>query len=203
MTEMAMSPADVQAVTGGNNDGMFGGNGVFGLILIFFILAMAGGGFGWGGNGNAATQADIVNGFNFNSVDNELRQIGNGIAQSNFATSQQLRQMQDAQAACCCDLRVANVENRYASERNTCNIIQAVHQDGEATRALINANTMQELRDRLEQAEREKLQLYTQLGTKSAVAEVVGELRPCAKPCYLTCSPYTTNYGGGFCGVGY
>lgn len=194
MTEMAMSPADIQAVTNGNGrGGMFGGEGIWGFILVFFILAIAGNSFGLGGNNGAITRTDLADSFNFNSVDNELRQIGNGIAQSNFATSNEIRNLATAQAECCCNLRTGILENRYAAERNTCDVVNAIHSDGEATRALINANTMQELRDRLEQAEREKLQLYTQLGTKSAVAEVIGELRPCAKPAYITCSPYTTN----------
>ena len=197
MTEMAMSPADIQAVTGGNSDGMFNGNGIWGFILIFFILALAGGGFGFGGNNNAATQADIVNGFNFNTVDNELRQIGNGIAQSNYSLSNELSTFRMENARCCCDTQKQLLENRYLDERNTCNIINAVRADGEATRALINQNTMQELRDKLEQKEREKLATQFQLSQANQTSNIVNELRPCAKPAYITCSPYVSNGCGG------
>lgn len=198
MTEMAMSPADVRAVTS-NNGGMMGGEGLWGFILIFFILAIAGGGFGLGGNNGALTRADLTAGFNFNSVDNQLRQIGNGIAESTFAVTNQLNQMQAAQAACCCDTRVGILENRYAGERNTCDVMQAIHADGEATRALINANTMQELRDRLEQSEREKLASQYQLSQNAQSERIINAIRPCPVPSYPSCSPYTANV----CGCGF
>ncbi len=75
----------------------------------------------------------------------------------------------------------------------------AIHAEGEATRALINANTMQELRDRLEAKDRELLTANFQLSQQAQTASIVGELRPCAKPAYITCSPYTTANNCGFC----
>ena len=43
-----MTPADVMAMTRNNdNDGFFGGNGFYGIIVLFFIFALfGGGGFG-------------------------------------------------------------------------------------------------------------------------------------------------------------
>lgn len=99
MTEMAMSPADVRAVTSGNG-GMMGGEGIWGFILIFFILAIAGGGFGFGGNRGALTRADLNDGFNFNNMSRQLMGVSNGIAESTFAVTNQLNQMQAAQAQC-------------------------------------------------------------------------------------------------------
>ena len=57
--------------------------------------------------------------------------------------------------------------------------------EGQATRALIEHNTIQELRDRLGVAN-------NALTTQTIVNNVVGEIRPIPKPAYLTCSPYTS-----------
>ena len=81
---------------------------------------------------------------------------------------------------------------RYEGAQNTCAITNAIHAEGEATRALINANVMQELRDKLEARDRDIMIRDFQLSQLSQTASLVGELRPCAKPAYITCSPYTT-----------
>ena len=81
---------------------------------------------------------------------------------------------------------------RYEGAQNTCAITNAIHAEGEATRALINANTMQELRDKLEARDRDVMVRDFQLSQLSQTASLVGELRPIAKPAYITCSPYTT-----------
>ena len=68
---------------------------------------------------------------------------------------------------------------------------------------MINANTMQELRDRLEAKDRDLIVANMQLSQQAQTANLIGELRPCAKPAYITCSPYTTaTTGYGACGCG-
>lgn len=91
---------------------------------------------------------------------------------------------------------------RYEGAQNTCAITNAIHAEGEATRALINANVMQELRDKLEARDRDILVRDFQLSQLAQTSSLIGELRPCAKPAYITCSPYTpTSYGCGSCGI--
>jgi hypothetical protein len=51
---------------------------------------------------------------------------------------------------------------------------------------------MQDLRDKLEARDRDILARDFQLSQLSQTANLVNELRPCAKPAYITCSPYTT-----------
>ena len=91
---------------------------------------------------------------------------------------------------------------RYENARNTCEITNAIHAEGEATRALINANTVQELRDRLEARDREVMVRDFQLSQQAQNAYLINEIRPCAKPAYITCSPYTTSSFGCGCGAG-
>ena len=108
-----------------------------------------------------------------------------------------------ASQACCCETNRNIDAVRYEAAKNTCEITSAIHAEGEATRALINSNTMQELRDRLEARDRELMTANFQLSQQAQTAALVGELRPCAKPAYITCSPYTTSgfYGGFGCGA--
>lgn len=101
---------------------------------------------------------------------------------------------------CCCELGAKIGEVRFDAAQNTCAITNAIHAEGEATRALINANTMQELRDKLEARDREILARDFQLSQQAQNATLINELRPCAKPAYITCSPYTSAPNcGAFC----
>ena len=58
---------------------------------------------------------------------------------------------------------------------------------------------MQALRDKLEERDRELMAAQLQLGNISQTQTLINELRPCARPAYITCSPYTTP---GYCGCG-
>ena len=91
---------------------------------------------------------------------------------------------------------------RAENYKNTCEITNAIHAEGEATRALINANTMQELRDRLEATRGEIMVRDFQLSQLSQTSNIVNTLRPTPIPAYITCSPYTTtsNYNYSGCG---
>lgn len=74
----------------------------------------------------------------------------------------------------------------------------AIKEDGAATRALITQNTIQDLRDRLEARDREILARDNQLSQQAQSAYLVDQLRPCAKPAYITCSPYQASYPFGY-----
>ena len=101
---------------------------------------------------------------------------------------------------CCCETNRNIDAVRYEGAQNTCAITNAIHAEGEATRALINANMMQELRDKLEARDRDVLVRDFQLSQQAQSAALLGELRPVSKPAYITCSPYAaTNYG--VCGI--
>lgn len=92
---------------------------------------------------------------------------------------------------------------RAENYKNTCDIINAIHADGEATRALMNAQTIQDLRDRLEARDRDLLTANFQLSQQAQSANIISSLQPTPKPAYLTFSPYFAyNYGGCGCGCG-
>ena len=66
-----------------------------------------------------------------------------------LATQQLSRQISDS--CCATNRNIDALANQMTMD--TCAIKEAIFRDGEATRALINANTMQELRDKLNAAE--------------------------------------------------
>lgn len=103
-----------------------------------------------------------------------------------------------AQQNCYCEIKGGIKDLSAEGYRNTCEITTAIHAEGKATRALINSNTMQELRDKLADRDRELQTANFQL---SQTAALVGTLRPFPQPAYITCSPYQS--ANGTCGSSY
>lgn len=199
MMDNGISPADIAALTKTGNDNEFGG-GVGWIILLFiFLLAIGGGGgfFGGGGAAEQATQADIQRGFDTNTIVNKLDSLGDGICSLGYENAQLSNNIQASVAAlgaqmqqCCCETNRNIDAVRYEAAKNTCDITSAIHSEGEATRALITQNTMQELRDQLQTAQ-------FQLSQQAQNSTLISALRPFPIPSYNTCSPYTAS--NGFC----
>lgn len=90
------SLSDIAAATGNgrNNDGMFGGDGSWWIIVLFIFAFFGWGNNGWGNNGNgggyvatAATQADIQRGFDNSAVISKLDGINNGLCDGFYAVN--------------------------------------------------------------------------------------------------------------------
>lgn len=215
------TPTDAIALqrSNGYGDDMWGGNGVWWLLILFALFA---GGNGWGNNRNndngawalaamqqgSLTRADLCQEFNFNNLENGVRGLERGICDLGYASLNQTNQLaaqiaesRFAQQNCCCETN-RNIDSlRFQSERNACDIVNAIHVDGEATRALINANTMQDLRDKLADRDRDLQTANFQLSQQAQNTYLVNQLRPCPIPAYLSCSPYQSfpnGYGNGF-----
>ena len=221
MTDTGISLSDIAAVTRGAEaeEGM---GALWNNPFIYLIWMWAMRSFnGWGGEnpgalamGQYATQADIQRAFDtntlvqkldglssglcdgfyavntgmlngFNGIQRDLctgfNAVNNGIAENRFAAQQ-----------CCCETN-RNIDNvRFENAKNTCDITSAIHAEGEATRALIQANTVQELRDRLEARDRDLLTANFQLSQQAQNATLINAIKPCPIPAYITCSPYAT-----------
>lgn len=199
MDNGSISPADIAALTkGGAGDGDMGGVGWI-ILLFIFLLAIGGGGSGVFGGGDRATNADIQRGFDTNSIMNKLSSIGDGICSLGYENAQLSNGIQSSVSTlgaqmqqCCCETNRNIDAVRYEAAKNTCDITSAIHAEGEATRALITQNTMQELRDQLQTAQ-------FQLSQQAQNSTLINALRPFPIPAYNTCSPYTASNGFG-CG---
>lgn len=159
------SLADIRAATGANEDGWGGGGAWWIIILFLFMFGMGGGGWGWGNRGNdALTRAEMQQGFDTQEITRKLDGINYGICDGFYAqnttmlngfagVTSAVRDAQFAAQQCCCETNRNIDAVRYDAQKNTCDITTAIHAEGEATRALIQKNEMQNLRDRLQQME--------------------------------------------------
>lgn len=141
-------------------------------------------------------QRDLCQGFGNNGreIMESRYQLGEAIAANRFAAQQ-----------CCCEQLRALDGVKAENYRNTCDITTAIHNEGELTRALINANTMQDLRDKLADRDRDLQTANFQLSQQAQSANLIHALRPFPQPAYLTVSPYESArgaYGYNGCGNG-
>ena len=214
-----LSAADIMAMTkdDGQNNWI---NNPFIYLVWLALLGGNGGLFGRNDRGDCATQgaltrSDMYEGFNNQDVNNQLRGITYGLSDGFYAVNtgmlngfngiqRDLCQGFNAVTSgisnlgyqmsnCCCGIERNIDAVRYEAAQNTCQITNAIHQEGEATRALINANTVQELRDKLEARDRDILSRDFQLSQLNQNATLINAIKPCPIPAYITCSPYATN----------
>jgi len=173
---------DINRGNYGYGDGFgFGGSGIW----LFAILALL-----WGGNGafgnnlgyRTATAEDVHNGFNFNDLQNQNRDIINaisaGTAQSVATTNQlyhdtiaafndkyselqrdvaglavgQANLLAKENECCCNTLRAIDGVN-YNQAINTAAIKEAILLDGQKTRELITTNKIEALQDKVNKLE--------------------------------------------------
>lgn len=206
------SLADIRAATDHDNDG-FDGQGSWFWIVVLFLFMFGFGGNGFGRNNDGAlTRADLCQDFNFNDLQNGVRGIQNGLCDGFYAQNttmlngfsslgNQIAENRYASQNCCCETNRNIDAVRAENYKNTCEVVNAIRSDGEATRALINSNTMQNLRDRLTAKDQELQTANFQLSQQAQSAALISTLRPFPQPAYITCSPYTAGNGFG-CGLG-
>lgn len=201
---------------GGMGYGMGGLEGLIGLAAVALIFGGGwgggfGGGFGGGGNGVAA----IYGAQQFTQLDNGIRAVQNGICDSTFAlnnsvkdgfysvnsnissalcnTTYELASKIDANRfaaqQCCCETQRAIDSVKYGASQNTCDIITAIHAEGEATRAQMTQNTIQALRDKLNDKDRDIQTRDFQLSQLAQNSYLVNTLNPAPIPAYTVQNP--------------
>ena len=169
------SLSDLAAVSK-DNDG-WGGGGAWWIIILFLFVFMGGGWGGFNRQGEfgqyatAASQQEILFGQHFGQLNDRITNVGNGLctlgyemqgnigqlgrevalaqAGTNTAIMQTGNSIQGQIAQCCCDNRLATANLSAQMDRQTCDITTAIHAEGEATRALMQANELQALRDKV------------------------------------------------------
>lgn len=205
------------------NDGMFGGDGWWAIIIFALIFGWGGNGFGWGGNngrdGGCASQADVraavdqqtliskldQNTYGLatstydlnNTLMNGFHGVDNAVCQLGYQTQQGFNNLGHQISDCCCGVQrsIDGINYNLATQTNA--IQNAMCNN---TRDIIenqNCNTRSIL-DFLVQDKISTLQAENQnLKLAASQAALVNELRPCAKPAYITCSPFQSAYGFG------
>lgn len=211
------------------NDGMFGGDGWWAIIIFALIFGWGGNGFGWGGNNGrdgypCATQADVRAAVDQQTLISKLDQqtyglasstydinntlmngfhgVDNAVCQLGYQTQQGFNTLGHQISDCCCTTQRAidGVNYNLATQSNA--IQNAMCNN---TRDIIenqNCNTRSILdflvQDKISALQAENQNLKLQASQAAQNQFLVNELRPCAKPAYITCNPYTASYGFGY-----
>lgn len=209
------SLSDIAAATGnGRNDGMWGGDGAWWLIL-FILFGMFGwGGFGGGYGGSGATntpgfqgwatRSDIDAALSTNGIENGIQNISTQLCNGFNTLGSQM-------ANCCCDLKQGQGEINYNMAAQT-NILQNTVNNG--FRDVIENQTagVQRIIDTITQDKIQSLQTelqsaQLQLSNAAQTNNIINALRPTPTPSYPVMSPYTSiinptgfTFGAGNCG---
>lgn len=156
---MYMPVAPAYGGYGGGNDGFFGGNGAWFILILLALFGWGGNGFGgnWGGNGGAGNdiqrgfdQAALTNGINgiqtamCNGFAGVNQAVSNGFAQAEIAAnSRQMADMnqqfalQSAFQNCCCENRMGLADLKYTVATEACADRNAI---SSALRDVLEAN---------------------------------------------------------------
>ena len=126
------------------NGSFLEGNGI--IILILFFIMMMGGGFGaWGGGANnaavqgALTRADVNDAITFQNIGNGIGNLANSVNMGFAGVQNSLGNLAGEMAATCCDIKAT------------------ILADGQLTRQLIQDQTIQALRDKISDKDKEIL----------------------------------------------
>ena len=137
-----------------------------------------------------ALNSSIMNGFH--GVDNAICTLG-------YQNQQGFSNLASQMASCCCETQRAIDGVNYNMATQACDTRNTIQN---ATRDIIdnaNCNTRSILdflvNDKIATLQAENQNLKLQASQAAQNAYLVNELRPCAKPAYITCSPFQSAYG--------
>lgn len=130
----------------------------------------------------------------FQGVNNNICGVDKTILNAQYNLGSKIDQANFDNQQCCCDTQKEILESRYASALQAqnmqaqmsqccCDVKEAIHAEGEATRAMIQADKIEQLRE----------QVYTTnaaLNNANLANNIINQLRPYPQPSYITCSPY-------------
>lgn len=212
MSEFAEGYAVGQSNNGNGNG--FGGWGDGWWILLLLLCGWGNGNNGWAGNGGGnqmlgyelgrvATTNDVASGFSTSAIMGNINDIML-TQQAGFANVQQtlcqgFNGINQSISDCCCQTQRSIDNVRYEASRNTCDIIQSGRDNTQRILDYLSCKENQDLRD-------QNFALRLQASQSAQNAYLVDQLRPTARPAYITCSPFDTlfanNRGGNGCGCG-
>lgn len=210
-----LSGTDALAVMNSRNNYGYGMDGMGAWFWIFILLFLGRNGYGYGyGEGVTLNSEEFIKRDIFNTNQNVSTtscQTQRDVLESKYDTQLAINNASAQAQACCCETN-RNIDNvRYDTLLNfkdmqaqlascCCDLKTAIHSEGEATRGLIQANTIQDLRDKINERDRELQSAQFQISQVAQTSNIVNQIKPSPIPAYLTCSPYFAyNYGNG-CG---
>ena len=130
-------------------------------------------------NGNASIQQTLCQGFNG---------VNTAILQSANATERGFATLGYNLANCCCEIKGAIADVKYANESQTCDIINAINAGNQRLVDIYTSDKIDTLNRKLATAE-------AQLSNQAQSAYIINQLKPCPTPAYVVPNPnccYTT-----------
>lgn len=181
-------------------DGMGAGGFLLTLLIVGLLFGAGNGGGLFGGGGRAgdygqfatsASQQEILFGQHFQDIDNKLDRLGNGIADATFSLNGSIGAVgtQVLESKYDNALRIDAVQAKM--QECCCATQQAIHAEGEATRAMIREGEIARLRE-------ENQSLRFAVNQQEQNGQILGAMgRWVANP---PCQPYQPVFGCG-CGM--
>jgi hypothetical protein len=211
MSEFSEGMAVGQSI--GNNGGNCGWNNDWWILL---LLLCGWGNNGWSGNGGGnqmvgyelgrvATTNDVASGFSTSAIMANQNDMQLAMQQGFAGVQQTLCQgfsgINQSISDCCCQTQRSIDGVNYNMAKNTCDLQNAIATSTRdiidsqrcGTDRILNYLTTQEM-DRL-RAENQALRFQASQSAQNAY--LIDQLRPTARPAYLTCSPFDSAYGRG------
>ncbi len=221
---IGLTAADVAAVTRNDNDDKWGGNCWIWIIFLAFLFPMFGGMWGNRGGVETGVQDNFISDefvkrdiFNTNqNVSNTACQTQRDVLENRYANQLGLQNLGTQVQVGNCATQKEVLQNRYDASLMSqnvqaqlaqccCDIKESILADGNATRQMLQDNTIQALRDKLAERDRDLQSAYSQISQVAQTRTIIDSIRPTPTPAYLTCSPYfayNTAGFGGCCGSG-
>lgn len=197
----------------GNGFG-FGGDWILGLIAIAAVFGggFGGfGGFGGGGVGAAGLGLGLQAGFDTQSINSKLDGITNGLSNGFYRTAVDGLQAQNqlgrdlctgfaavnagiaenrySAKDCCCETQRAIEGVKYANAQNTCDIVNAIHAEGNATRDLITQNKIEALQTKITELTAANQSKDLAISQANQNAYLVNKINSQAVPAYAVQNP--------------
>lgn len=219
LTENGLSPADIMAMTqGDNNNNGFGGTWTW-VFFLFFLLAWGGGGlFGGGSTQGALTRAELADGLGrqdmFRNQDMILTEVSaferdatNRWGNIQYEVMKGLNDNRFAQQECCCTTNRNIDAVRYENAKNTCDIVNTSNLNTRDILTNQNAGVQRILdyltTDKIEGLRTELQSANLTIQNMNQTSDLLNVLRPYPTPAYITCSPYiASNIYSAFSGCG-
>lgn len=195
-------------VAGQNGNGFGNGAGMWGMEWMWVILLFAMWGGGWGGNwggGNmngALTRSDLCQDMNFNNLEGAVRGVQQGLCDGFYAQNTTMLQgfngIQQEIANCCCQTQRAIDNVNYNMAKNTCDIIQAGHNDTQRLYDLIKDQENNRIREELQTyklaASQAQQNAFFQANQEAQTAELIRRLgTPSPVPAWIVQNPNCCN----------
>ena len=167
---------------------------------------------------SAYATAQLINGVNTNiagstaALQNSLCQgfngVNQGIVTNGYETRNAIQGVSSQLASCCCSLEKSQMETNYLNAQNTCaittgannntrDIIDAINSSYNNLHNEIVANRIEDKNAQIAAQQNEINALRLAASQANQNSYLIDQLRPTAKPAYITCSPFQSVYGFG------